>query len=56
MVEEDDAPTLFSHAVANAKSADLVTDGDLVVITAGVPIATSGTTNMMRIHVVGDTV
>jgi pyruvate kinase len=34
----------------------LVKHGDLVVITAGVPVRESGTTNMMKIHVVGDIV
>ena len=31
----------------------LVGSGDLVVITAGVPLGISGTTNMMKVHVVG---
>ena len=31
----------------------LVKSGDLVVITAGVPLGISGTTNMMKVHVVG---
>lgn len=34
----------------------IVKHGDLVVITAGVPVRESGTTNMMKIHVVGDIV
>lgn len=34
----------------------MVKHGDLVVITAGVPVRESGTTNMMKIHVVGDIV
>ena len=28
--------------------------GDTVVITAGVPVAETGTTNLMKIHVVGE--
>ena len=30
------------------------TDGDLVVITAGVPLGVSGTTNLLKVHLVGD--
>ena len=29
-------------------------DGDLVVVTAGVPVGISGTTNMIKVHMVGD--
>ena len=32
---------------------DLVKQGDLVVITAGVPVGVSGTTNMIKVHLVG---
>ena len=36
-----------------AEKTGLVGSGDLVVITAGVPLGISGTTNMMKVHVVG---
>ncbi len=29
-------------------------DGDVVVITAGVPLGVSGTTNLLKVHMVGD--
>ena len=29
-------------------------DGDIVVITAGVPLGVNGTTNLLKVHVVGD--
>ncbi len=51
--EEQDTDTLFSHAVDAAEKAGLVESGDLVVITAGMPLGISGTTNMMKVHVVG---
>lgn len=41
---------LFADAVSEAKKAGYVKTGDVVVITAGVPLGTAGTTNM--IHVV----
>jgi pyruvate kinase len=33
---------------------NLVEEGDIIVITAGVPLGTSGNTNMMRIHEIGN--
>ena len=45
---------LFNHAVECAENAGLLEGGDLVVITAGVPLGISGTTNLMKVHVVGD--
>ena len=51
--EEEDTDHLFDHAVEAATDTGIVDDGDLVVITAGVPLGVSGTTNMMKVHVVG---
>lgn len=45
---------LFDHAVARAEECNLVKSGDLLVITAGVPLGISGTTNIMKVHIVGD--
>ena len=36
------------------QKAQMVADGDLVVLTAGVPVGISGTTNMIKAHLVGD--
>lgn len=55
MVEEKtDSEKLFEHAVDCAEKNGYVKDGDLVVITGGMPLGVSGTTNMMKVHVVGD--
>ena len=35
---------------------ELVSRGDLVVISAGVPVGETGTTNLMKVHVIGETV
>ena len=51
--EEQDSDELFEHAMDAAESTGLVTSGDLVVLTAGVPLGISGTTNMMKVQVVG---
>ena len=45
---------LFANAITSALSTGLVKEGDLVVITAGLPVGTSGTTNLIRVHVVGN--
>lgn len=45
---------MVGNAVVGALASGLVKDGDLVVVTAGVPVGTSGTTNMIRVHVVGN--
>ena len=44
---------MFDMGVDKALQSWLVTDGDLVVITAGVPIGISGTTNILKVHIVG---
>jgi pyruvate kinase len=45
---------MLEHAINHGIESGLVNHGDLVVITAGVPIGEAGTTNLMKIHVVGD--
>jgi len=45
---------MLSVAVDESVNSGLVSHGDLVVITAGVPVGEAGTTNLMKIHVVGD--
>ena len=45
---------LIQDAVNKAKEAGCVTDGDLVVVAAGIPVHLSGSTNMLKVHVVGD--
>ena len=45
---------LFVHAVDCAKQLDMVQDGDRVVVTAGIPLETSASTNLMRIQTVGE--
>ncbi len=43
---------LFTHAIDCAKTHGLVKNGDLVVITAGVPLDVSGTTNLLKVQAV----
>ena len=51
-ISQDDTERLFRHAIDCAKQLDLVTDGDKVVITAGVPLKLSGTTNILKVQTV----
>ncbi len=44
---------MVQNATAKSVEQGLVNEGDLVVVTAGVPAGMSGTTNMIRVHVVG---
>ncbi|WP_342488487.1 pyruvate kinase [Cytobacillus sp. FSL W7-1323] len=45
---------MLDIAVEESLQTGIVHSGDLVVITAGVPVGEAGTTNLMKIHVVGD--
>lgn len=45
---------MLDIAVEESLNSGMVSSGDLVVITAGVPVGEAGTTNLMKIHVVGD--
>jgi pyruvate kinase len=45
---------LINEAIGTAKEAGLIQDGDMVVVTAGVPVGVSGTTNMIKVHLVGN--
>lgn len=51
--ERDSTDQLFDLAVDAAQEAGFVEKGELVAITAGVPLGISGTTNMMKVQVVG---
>ena len=41
---------LFDHAVEVSAENGIVRNGDTVVITAGIPLGISGTTNMLKVH------
>lgn len=45
---------MFKEAVEGALKSGLVQKGDMVVITAGAPVNVTGTTNLIRVHIVGD--
>ena len=45
---------MIEGSVAVARKAGLIHDGDVVVVTAGVPAGIAGTTNMIKVHLVGN--
>lgn len=45
---------MLELAVTESLNSGLVKHGDLIIITAGVPVGEAGTTNLMKVHVVGD--
>ena len=51
-LNQADEERLFVHAVDCAKQIDVVKTGDCVVITAGVPVNTTGNTNLLKVAVV----
>ena len=50
--EEKEVFNLFDKAIQAAVKMKLLQTGDLTVITSGVPIGVSGTTNMMKVQIV----
>ncbi|WP_368503573.1 pyruvate kinase [Alkalihalophilus sp. As8PL] len=47
---------MLDSTVNTAVQAGQIGQGDLVVITAGVPVGETGTTNLMKVHVIGEVV
>lgn len=44
---------VIDESIASALEAGYVEEGDLVVLTAGVPVGLSGTTNLIKVHSIG---
>ena len=53
---KNDTMELLNSAAITARNRGYVENGDITVITAGVPIGNVGTTNMVKVHTIGDTV
>ena len=47
---QDNTDELFDHAVQVALESGAIHPGDTVVLTAGIPLGISGTTNMLKVH------
>ncbi len=51
---EHDTFELFDHAIEAVERAGYLEDGELAVLTAGVPLGTSGTTNIIKVQIAGN--
>lgn len=47
---------VIDTSVQKALEAKLINNGDLIVITAGVPVGVAGTTNLIKVHIVGEVI
>lgn len=45
---------IIKAAIASSLDQGLIKNGDLVVLTAGLPVGVPGTTNLIKVHIVGD--
>jgi len=54
--ESDTTDLMIDTAVETALLSNYIKSGDLVVITAGVPVGIPGTTNLIKVHTVGEVV
>lgn len=54
MEDADSTDKIFDTAVETSKRKGLIADGDIVLISAGVPVGISGATNLMKVQLVGE--
>ncbi|MFZ5351752.1 MAG: pyruvate kinase [Bacillota bacterium] len=54
--ESENTDELIDLSVNEAISQKYIKSGDLVVITAGVPTGVAGTTNLIKVHIVGEVI
>jgi pyruvate kinase len=45
---------VIENSIEAARNANYINNGELVVITAGVPVGVSGTTNLIKVHVISE--
>ncbi len=51
---EHDTFELFDHAIQTVETAGYLENGEIAVLTAGVPLGISGTTNLIKVQVAGE--
>jgi pyruvate kinase len=47
---QQDTDSLIAEAISAAKSAKFVKSGDMVVVTAGVPVGVAGNTSLIKVE------
>ncbi|NLZ84021.1 MAG: pyruvate kinase, partial [Clostridiales bacterium] len=50
---EHDTFELIDHTIQTVEDAGYLKDGEIAILTAGVPLGTSGTTNMIKVQIAG---
>ncbi len=50
---EHDTFELFDHVIQSVEDAGYLEDGELAILTAGVPLGTTGTTNIIKVQIAG---
>jgi pyruvate kinase len=53
-IEGHSTDDIFNKAIQKSKEAGYIKDGELIIITAGVPVGVAGSTNVMKVHIVGE--
>ncbi|OOB80076.1 MAG: pyruvate kinase [Epulopiscium sp. Nuni2H_MBin003] len=53
-IEKQETDEIFATAVAKTEEVGIAKQGDVVVITAGVPVGVAGTTNILKVQYVGN--
>jgi pyruvate kinase len=51
---KDSTDEIFDQAVEMSTKAGIIKNGDVVIINGGMPASISGTTNTLKVHIVGD--
>lgn len=52
--EASETDELIERAIVGALEEGYVEEGDLTVVTAGIPLGVSGSSNLIKVHVIGD--
>jgi pyruvate kinase len=52
--EKENTDEIFEQAIDRVSNTPIVKNGDLVVITGGMHVGVSGTTNTLKVHIIGD--
>lgn len=56
LMETSGTDEMIAAAIEVSLTAGYIKSGDLVIITAGVPVGVPGTTNLLKVHIVGDVI
>ncbi len=52
----DNTDEMFQESIQSSLKANYIKEGNLIVITAGVPVGVPGSTNLIRVHTVGEVI